>query len=185
MSIISTILTTLGGATTGIIQDFLHDKKEKKEKELDQKLWKERERFKLKINQKLKELEIEQENIELKKTKNEVEKSENNIKNSQEKTEQEWYNNIQKSTGFIANLHNSKLINLANFITAITRPFVTYVFLGFLFVIYFTSIKDFNEKDNIEYLKDFINSILFLTEAIIGFWFYKRSSEKLQLKKKL
>jgi hypothetical protein len=182
--ILETIVTTIGGGIMAFLRDGYHFKLEqiKEDKNLERE-----------IKRKEHDLLIEKEatkqaefgvDIEKEKTYGIQAQSEANIAVAEQETEQDYYKNIAKSSQPINNVHNSKLIHIANFIIATTRSFITY-----LIVITFCisiGIVLFQEKDLSKEEMELFQCLFLILDYTLSYWFFKyikRGSETLQKKK--
>ena len=148
------ITGSIVGLAGGVLQDVISYFKEKKHKDAELKEWKskmeykfeiEKQRHELGISERSFELDIQKEHTMQIMAEGEVEKAKN---------EGLWFNAITKATGFITS--GGVLAAIANFITATTRPIISYLFL----------------------LATFTETVLLQMEFITSFWFYRRGSDR-------
>jgi len=165
------ITGSIVGLAGGVLQDVISYFKEKKHKDAELKEWKskmeykfeiEKQRHELGISERSFELDIQKEHTMQIMAEGEVEKAKN---------EGLWFNAITKATGFITS--GGVLAAVANFITATTRPIISYLFLLFIFFIYKTQMQ--NSPD---WLATFTETVLLQMEFITSFWFYRRGSDR-------
>lgn len=179
-----TIATTIGGGIMAFVRDGYHFKLEqvKEDKNLERE-----------IKRKQHDLLIEKEatkqaeigvDIEKEKTSGIQAQSEANIEVAVQETEQDYYKNIAKSSQTINNVHNSKLIDITNFIIATTRSFITYlIVLTFCIsiVIVLSQKKDLSKEE-----MELFQCLFLILDYALSYWFFKYikgGSKTLQKKK--
>jgi hypothetical protein len=166
------ILGSIIGLGGGIIQDIISYYKDKKQRELDIKEWKQKVEFNFELEKQRFEFGITKsdKNIELERLKN------NRIKNTRDlestKNEGFWFDAISKATNYLSG--SGALVEIANFIIATTRPIISYLFLFFIAFIYKTQVIN-----SPEWIDKFVMAVLLQMEVITSFWFYRRGSDRL------
>lgn len=97
----------------------------------------------------------------------------NTYKPVQQNLPSSWHNKVLEG---YARSNISKLDKIAYVFILTARPMISYLFILFAFVIYLT-----NLKLQPEWMGHFVEVILYELEAVVSFWFYRRSSDKANL----
>ena len=173
------ILGSIIGLSGGIIQDIIAYYKEKKQRELDIKEWRQKAEFSFELDKQRAELGLSQIHgeIELEDAKKNRVEEENRAINyyanlESIKNESKWYNAITKASSYLSG--EGLFVEIANFIIATTRPLISYLFLFFIWYIY--KVQATNET---ECLDKFFMAVLLQMEVITSFWFYRRGSDRI------
>lgn len=208
------ILSTLGGVGGGIIQDITKywiDKKEKNnQNELEIKKTKELADHQFELDKKRAEANLDLANIDLQKTQIEADIQQSNLTIAEQTTEQSYFNNITQATidpldyqvpflpmqpytdsklantviGFTNLLYGlvNATIGLCGIVKylreslTIARPYLT----GVLLFAFINSIPLLAPEDK----KEAVACLAYTLEFVLGFWFYRRSSDKIMFQKK-
>lgn len=167
--IVGSILSSIGGVLTAIIQDFLHQKQDFKriDKELE-------------VEIKRKEFGLEEKKIDLSIKQEEAKISDNNLEQSENGITEKWLDVVQSQSKQIEKT-DSKLVNFTNFYIATTRPTITYILLlvvGYCAIYFATHPVELStaNENNLSLLE----SLLYLLDSCLAYWFVRRSSEKKQ-----
>ena len=208
------VLSTLGGLLGGMAQDWTKyhiDKKEKNnQNELEIKKIKELANHQFELDKKRAEANLDLANIDLEKTKIEADIQQSNVTIAEQATEQSYFNNITQATlepldykvPFLEMqpYTESKLINFfiacTNFIYGIINAVIglcgVVKYLRESLTIArpsFTGVLLFAFINNIPLLapdgqQEAVACLAYTLEFVLGFWFYRRSSDKFIFQKK-
>lgn len=208
------ILSSVGGMCGGMVQDIARywiDKKEKNnQNELEIKRTKELADHQFELDKKRAEANLNLANIDLEKTKIEADMQQSNVTIAEQATEQSYFNNITKATidpldyqvPFLQmqSYTDSKLANTVIGFTnliyglvnatiglcgivkylreslAIARP----SFAGILLFAFINIIPLLAPEDK----KEAVACLAYTLEFVLGFWYYRRSSDKIMFQKK-
>lgn len=187
---------TLVGVLGGVGQDIFHYVKDQKEKNNDIKR-------QIELEAKKSELRIKEQEAGVLIAKEETKQADFSLQNEKQKTfgikaqtegmvgvaeqetEREWYNNITKATGYIQG--ESKWVQLGNFANQIARPFLTFMLLMFQFAFIGGIVWKLTPQNIMIMLSNegsalyqIVISLHLLLETVFGFWFYRRSSDKMR-----
>ena len=167
-AVVLSVISSIGGAGMGAVQDYLKNKKVAKEQEVNHKY--ELERDKLRFEQNLTLADLTQETDKKnKKIDLEIARLESDAVRFKEITKSN-NNKIQDSA--------SQLINFASFLRASTRPILTYLFFFLTVWICIDLLKDGVKTENKDIIESLITSIQGTMAMITSYWFYRRGSDK-------
>ena len=166
------IAGSIVGLVAGVLQDIICHIRDKKNKHMELKEWRMKMDYEFELDKKRSDFGLKDRSLEFEICKEgtlqEIAKAD--VQNA--KNESTWYNAVSKATGFIDK--HGFLASIANFITATTRPIISYLFLVFIAYIYTTQIS--KEPD---WLESFTETVLLQMEFITSFWFYRRGSDRI------
>ena len=172
------ILGSIIGLGGGIIQDVISYYKDKKQREMDIKEWKQKLEFEFEMEANKSKLGIKtlNKNIDLENSRqlnlatiNAGVKQKTKLEAV--KNEGLWFDAISKATAYLVS--DSFFAQIANFIIATTRPIISYLFLFFICYIYKTQVQI-----QPQWLDKFVMAVLLQMEVITSFWFYRRGSDR-------
>jgi hypothetical protein len=170
---ITSLITTIGGALFGGVQNFF-DKKQDSAREIQ-----------LAKIQAEKEIQIASQQVAI--SQNTLEEQQSETSQEQYKTEaslkqsdSEEYKAFAEAATQTSSMWNnqSTWANFANFIICTTRPLVTYILLALVFVVTLKILKGGEVLENHLMVFDLI---LAEFSAVMSYWFVRRSFEKKQI----
>ena len=167
---VTSLISTLGGALFGGVQNYLQQSQDNKKEIEIAKIQSE--------NQiKLAELNITQykaqESIQESKTIETQYNTEARVKEVEKGEYEAFVNAVTQQTGIWQS--DSKFAEVANFIIVTTRPIVTYILLILVFIVALKIIKNIEVTENHLMIFDLI---LAEFSAVMSYWFVRRSFEK-------
>lgn len=168
---IAPIITTICGALFGGTQNFLEHHQDSKKEIAIAKINAEKEVAMASQNAVISQNELQTQESS---TKQEQSKTEASLRQSEASEYESFSKAVIETSKYLQG--SSLLANIANFITATLRPFVTYIFLITILVLVFYCIK--NEKILNEDILIILEALLTIFDGILSYWFVRRSFEK-------